>query len=629
MCGIVGKISLSSRDVTENQLKQMAQTIRYRGPDDSGIYISPDKKVGLGNLRLAIIDLSPLGHQPMVYKNRYWIAFNGEIYNFQSERRKLEKSGYKFKSKSDTEVILALYDKFGSGCLSHLRGMFAFAIYDTYKKTLFCARDRVGKKPFKYYFDGNTFIFASELKAILTQTEVKPTPDYSAIHDYLTLQYTPSPATGFTDIKKLEPGHYLFLDITKKTLSKERYWQLDFSQKLSLSEDEWCKHILDKLEESVKLRMISDVPLGAFLSGGVDSSAVVAMMAKNSNRPIKTFSIGFTESKFSELKYAKIVADRFNTDHTEFVVHPESVEEVLPLLVHHYEEPYADSSGLATYYVSKLTREHVTVALNGDGGDENFAGYPWYSIHQFSLFYEKFRFLNSLIAKPLWNAIYRNYPNTLTERGSRFSRMIDRSYSERYIDYIAYFPEEEKKKMYTSSFRSVVGNLDSARILSEKFKESGVRDKLDQALYTDINTYLPDDLLAKVDIASMAVSLEGRSPFLDHEFMEMSAKIPSGLKLKNLNTHKYILKKSLEGILPQEILNRPKMGFGVPISVWFKDDLKGYTQKMLLSKNSHILEFVKKDYVQNLLTQHQTSGINFSARIWCLLTLELWLESHF
>ncbi|MEK9173859.1 MAG: asparagine synthase (glutamine-hydrolyzing), partial [Patescibacteria group bacterium] len=320
----------------------------------------------------------------MRYLDRYEIVFNGEIYNFQEKRAELVTKGYSFVSQSDTEVILALYAEYGKNCVDHLRGMFAFTIYDEQDQTLFCARDRVGKKPFKYYLDDKVFLFGSELKAILTQPEYDRSPDYEAIHHYLTLQYVPAPLTGFRGIKKLEPAHHLFINLKTREIEKKRYWKLDYSTKWNLSEKSWKQKILEKLDESVRLRMISDVPLGAFLSGGIDSSAVVALMAKNSSSPIKTFSIGFKEDAYNELPYARMVAEKFKTHHTEFVVEPDAIE-LLPLLVRQYEEPFADSSALPTYLVSKLTREHVTVALNGDGGDENFVGYSRYSAFQISI----------------------------------------------------------------------------------------------------------------------------------------------------------------------------------------------------------------------------------------------------
>lgn len=629
MCGIVGKIYFDKdSSVNIDQIERMAESIKHRGPDDSGVFLSSDKKVGLGHRRLSIIDLSPLGHQPMNYLGRYWIVFNGEIYNFKDERQKLENLGYKFNSHSDTEVIMALYDKYGVECLNHLRGMFSFAIFDKKNQTLFCARDRVGKKPFKYYIDDKVFMFASELKAILTQKDYKKEPDYVAIHHYLTLQYVPSPLTGFKDIKKLEPAHYLLIDLKSRKLVKKRYWKLDYSHKLDLSEEEWKRKIIDKLEESVNIRMLaSDVPVGAFLSGGIDSSAIVGLMSKNSAKKVKTFTISFKEQKFDESKYARIVAKKFNTDHTEFVVKPETIE-ILPWLVKQYEEPYADSSGLATYYLSKLTKEHVTVALNGDGGDENFAGYGRYSVQKFALWYDNFKLLNKL-AIPLSKFANTTFKTTFFERVNRFAKSMDQDYRERYVNYVCYFDNESKDKLYTDEFKSKITGNNSNEIIIEKFKESGTKDKLDQTLYTDFSSYLPDDLMVKVDIASMAASLEGRSPFLDQEFLELTAKIPFDLKLKGRNNKKYILKEALRGFVPDEVMFRPKMGFGIPIETWFKNDLAKYTEDVLLSDTFISRGLFNKEYVRWMLSEHQHTNTNYSSRIWALLTLELWFREYF
>jgi asparagine synthase (glutamine-hydrolysing) len=627
MCGIAGKISFST-PVTLQSVETMCTAIKHRGPDDSGVYISPDQNIGLGHRRLSIIDLSPLGHQPMRYLDRYEIVFNGEIYNFQEKRETLQKEGYTFQSQSDTEVIMALYDKYKEKCLDHLRGMFALALYDEREQVLFCARDRVGKKPFKYYFDGNTFLFASELKAILTQPEYQKEIDYEAIHHYLTLQYVPAPLTGFVGIKKLEPAHYLILDLKTKTLKKERYWKLDYSKKLSLSETEWKKRILEKLEESVRLRMISDVPLGAFLSGGIDSSAVVALMAKQSDKPIKTFSIGFQEEKYNELPYARKIADQFKTDHTEFIVEPDAID-ILPLLVRQYEEPFADSSALPTYYVSKLTREHVTVALNGDGGDENFAGYTRYAAFRASLFLENFSWLAKTIGVPITRLIKSILPTTFFDRLYRLTTSLATDYRERYMGFTSYFTNEQKEELYTDSFRKNIRGKNTYDLIGKHFLESGTNDKTEQAVYADFATYLPEDLLTKVDIASMAVSLEGRSPFLDHEFLELTAQIPFSLKLKDFNNKKYILKETLRGIIPDEILFRPKMGFGVPIDAWFRDELKTYSQDKLLHGQLVRRELFRPEAIQKLLHTHTSTQINYSPQIWALLTLELWLEEYF
>jgi len=628
MCGIAGKISLSDTPISTESVEMMCDAIRHRGPDDSGSYLSPDRSVALGHRRLAIIDLSPLGHQPMRYLDRYEIVFNGEIYNFQETRTLLEKEGYHFRSHSDTEVILALYDKYREKCVDHLRGMFAFAIYDEQERTLFAARDRVGKKPLKYFFDGKMFLFASELKAILTQPEYAREPDYVAIHHYLTLQYVPAPLTGFVGISKLEPGHYLHLDLKTKILQKERYWKLDYSEKLDLSEGEWKNRIMSTLEESVKLRMIADVPIGAFLSGGVDSSAVVALMARNSAKPIKTFSIGFKEEKYNELPYAKRVAEAFGTDHTEFIVEPHAID-LLPMLVKHYEEPYADSSALPTYYVSKLTREHVTVALNGDGGDENFAGYTRYAALQASLFLEHFSWLAKTIGVPVTKLLADTVPNTLTSRMHQLTKTLSTDYRERYMGFTSYFTNEQKAELYTDSFKAKVWDQNTYKIIADRFIESGSANRTEQAVYADFTTYLPEDLMAKVDIATMAVSLEGRSPFLDHVLLELSAKIPFNLKIKGTNNKKYILKEALRGLVPDEVMDRPKMGFGIPIDHWFRNELRDYAYAKLQDGELVRREIVCRDAVKRILDQHNQTNINFAPHIWALLTLELWFEEYF
>src|SRR3989344_4701607 len=628
MCGIAGKVSFTNRSIAAVDIRQMTDAIAHRGPDDAGVYISPDQKVGLGHRRLSIIDLSAQGHQPMSFANKYWITFNGEIYNFQEKRRELEKEGYAFQSKTDTEVILALYDKYGVDCLQHLRGMFAFAIYDKEKQQLFCARDRAGKKPFKYYHDSSVFIFASELKAILTQTEYKKEPDYLAIHHYLTLQYTPAPLTGFKGIKKLEPAHYLLLDIPSGHMINKPYWQLDFSDKLSLSEVEWQRRIIAKLSEAIRLRMVAEVPLGAFLSGGVDSSAIVALMSTLSPTPVKTFSIGFKEKSYSELPYAKEVAQHFKTDHTELIVEPQAID-LLPQLVRQYEEPYADSSALPTYLVSELTKKHVTVALSGDGGDENFAGYGRYSIQKFALLYEKLRPLNQALALPATRAMARVYPSTFFTRANQFAATLAQDYPHRYVNYVCYFNNEAKHQLYNRAMRERLKEQDSYNIIVNQFSQARTADKLDQALYADIKTILADDFLTKWDIAAMSVSLEVRSPFLDHEFMELAAKIPSRLKLKGSNSRKYILKQALRGLLPDRVLDRPKMGFQAPIDLWFRGELTSYAQGILTSPQAQNRGLFNPSAVARILHTHEQTRINESTRIWALLTLELWFREYF
>jgi asparagine synthase (glutamine-hydrolysing) len=626
MCGIVGKATFNHKTVSAEAISAMNKVIAHRGPDDSGVYISPEATVGLGHQRLSIIDLSPLGHQPMRYLDRYEIVFNGEIYNFQEKREELIQKGYSFVSHSDTEVILALYAEYGEKCVDHLRGMFAFVIYDEQNHTLFCARDRVGKKPFKYYLDNEVFIFGSELKAILTQPEYVREPDYEAIHHYLTLQYVPAPLTGFKGIRKLKPAHTLTINLKTGKTEEKRYWQLSYGTKLRLSEDEWKKQIIAKLDESVKLRMLADVPLGAFLSGGIDSSAIVAMMSRHSTTPVKTFSIGFKEAKYNELPYARMVAEKFQTDHTEFIIEPHAIE-LLPMLVRQYEEPFADSSALPTYMVSKLTREHVTVALNGDGGDENFAGYSRYSAFRVSLWTEYLGYLTLLIM-PFALFFSTVFKTNFFERLHRFIKTLNQNYSRRYMMYTAYFTTPQKNSLYTPEFKQKAFG-DTNILISHFFRKSGSKNRTEQAVYADFMTYLPDDLLVKVDTASMAVSLEGRSPFLDHEFLELTAKIPFSLKLKGLDNKKYILKEALRGIVPDEVMFRPKMGFGIPIDEWFRGELKEYVYEKLLGEKALSRGLFKEDSIRGFLNEHVETGINHAPRLWALLTLELWFEEYF
>lgn len=629
MCGIAGKLVFEQRQVSESDIRKMTDAIVHRGPDDAGVYISKDRRLGLGHRRLAIIDRSPLGHQPMAYRDRYQIVFNGEIYNFSEKRELLQREGYTFKSGTDTEVILALYDKYREKCVDHLRGMFAFAIYDEKERVLFCARDRIGKKPFKYYYNGRVFLFASELKAILTQPEYTREPDYEAIHHFLTLQYCPAPYTGFKDIHKLEPAHYLLVNLKTGELKKRRYWQLDYSKKLSLSESEWSERILDKLEESVKLRLVADVPLGAFLSGGIDSSAVVGLMARHSTQPVKTFSIGFEEQQFNELPYAKQIAERFGAHHTEFIVKQDALK-LLPMLVKQYEEPYADSSALPSYYVSKLTREHVTVALNGDGGDENFAGYDRYSIFKMSLAAQSLGWLQYGFSPPA-ALLHRLHPTVATERLVRFIQTLSLPYQQRLTAYTSFFTAQQRVSLYSQSMFEHVErvSLDTYELIAKKFNEAKVADPLDQMLYADIATYLPEDLLVKVDISTMAVSLEGRSPFLDHEFMELAAQIPADLKLCGINNKKHILKKALGSLLPHEVMNRQKRGFSIPIAEWFRGPIGDYAEGVLLDSRAHTRELFKSQEIGRLFKLHRKTHLNYGHHLWALMTLELWFREYF
>lgn len=624
MCGIAGKISFSG-GVNSHDISAMCEKLIHRGPDDRGIFISGDKKVGFAHTRLSVIDLTPKGHQPMSYLDRYTIVYNGEIYNFREEKAKLLKKGVRFRSNSDTEVLLALYHLYKKDCLKYLRGMFSFAIYDAGEQTVFLARDRIGKKPLKYYSDGNFFIFASELKAILTQKEVKTQPDWTAISHYLTYGYVPAPLTGFDKIRKLEPGCFLFLDLKNGSLSGQKYWSIDFSRKLDLSEKEWCNKIIDTLKEATKIRMTSEVPLGAFLSGGVDSSAIVAIMAQLSSRPVKTFTITFKEKVFDESKYAKIIAEKYHTEHHELLIEPESCE-ILPELVYRYEEPYANASNTVAYLISKLARKYVTVALNGDGGDENFAGYDRYERVKRDFSLNPLLRLVTPFTLPFLTKMESLVGYPLLKRGSKFLKKATTPLADRYISYNSVYSNPERQNLLNLDNNNIEVS-DSYEIIRNIFQRNNSLGA-EKALEADFSYYLPDDLLTKMDIATMSFGLEARSPLLDQKFVEMAAEIPYNLKLKGLNNKKYIFKKALAGLVPEENLYRSKMGFSIPLGDWFSKDLNRYTASVLLNKNAFTHNLINRDYLANMLKVHSEHN-DFGLKLWSILTLELWFKRFF
>ena len=624
MCGICGIYNFKNKRIERSDLEKMNDALTHRGPNDSGLFV--DENIGLGHQRLSIIDLSPAGHQPMFYDDLI-IVFNGEIYNFQEEREKLIEEGYKFKSKTDTEVILALYKKYGKDCLKYLRGMFAFAIWDKKNKTLFCARDRFGKKPFKYYLDSKSFIFASELKAILTLKKIKREVDWKAIDDYLTLQYVPYPKTGFKNIFKLPQAHYL--EIKNGKIKIERYWDLNYSNKLDLTEQEWCEKLENKLEEAVKLRMISDVPLGAFLSGGADSSAVVAMMSKYTSK-VKTFSVGFREKKYDELNFAKIVAKQYNTEHQELIIEPKDFNSgLIEKLVYQYEEPYADPSQLPTFLLAEFTKKYVTVALNGDGGDENFGGYDKYEKHliakhlQLLPLKNQFSELASLIDKNI-------YSSFLLYKASLFFKTLNQKTWRRHLNYTHYFDTYIKEDFYTDDFKNILRDHSSFEFFEKIVKNKNDLEYLDQIFYLDFNSYVPDDVMVKVDIATMAHGLESRSPLLDYKFVELVAQIPGNLKIRKMGRErKYIFKKMLKKYLPDEILYRKKMGFGLPIDNWFRNNLKDYIENNILDGGSLSRKIMKENKLKELLNNHFDRKRDNSKKLWALMVLNLWYRKFF
>ena len=594
----------------------MGASLRHRGPDDAGVYI--DGPVGLAHQRLSILDLSAAGHQPMCNEDgTVWIVFNGEIYNFQELRRSLE-SSHTLKSRTDTEVILHLYEDYGTQCISLLRGMFAFAIWDQRSRRLVLARDRLGKKPLFYAANEQGLTFASELKALIVGRDM-PAIDPLAVHHYLTFQYIPTPQTIFQGVRKLPPGHFAVYENGK--LSESAYWSLNYDQKGPLrSEQDYQEELQSLLTEAVRLRLVSDVPLGAFLSGGVDSSSVVAIMSRLMTEPVKTFSIGFKEDQYNELPYARQIAERFGTEHHEFMVEPTALE-ILPTLVRVYDEPYADSSAIPTYYVSQLSRQHVTVILNGDGGDELFAGYPRYNFDPLQRW--SARYLPGS-REVLGRLVLSCIPPV---RGLRRARGLAQRalapFSRTYLYRICYFPPEAKTLLYTEEFNETVAGHDSASLLDRWFEEAEAQELLDQLLSVDTRTYLPDDLLVKVDRASMAHSLEARSPFLDHKLVEFAAALPVSLKLHHGET-KRLLKRAMRRTLPDEILDRPKMGFGVPIDRWFREDCREFLRETLLSARSRQRGYFKPKMVEQMIDEHQDNRLNYAYHLYALLMLELW-----
>jgi asparagine synthase (glutamine-hydrolysing) len=623
MCGIAGKLYFDrERAVDPALLTRMHQVLAHRGPDDSGIY--HDGPVGLAHRRLAIIDLSPGGHQPMASADgRVWIVFNGEIYNFLELRAELERQGVRFRSRSDTEVILALYDRDGVDFVRALRGMFALALWDGRTRRLVLARDRAGKKPLLYYADAERFVFGSEAKALLEDPEVPVAMDPVAIHHYLTFGYVPAPRSAFRDISKVPPAHYLVVD--NGVVRTERYWELSYEPKRVASEAALCEELREQLLDAVRVRLISDVPLGAFLSGGIDSSAVVAMMSRLSSKPVKTFSIGFEDDEFNELPHARLVAQRFGTDHHEFIVKPDALE-VLPELVWHYNEPYADSSAIPTYYLAKLARQHVTVALNGDAGDENFAGYDRYLGMQLAGHYDRLpRAARAAIQAGVAALPARGGHRGLVRRAKRFVAAMARPAGERYGSWISFFSNEDKTTLYTDGFADAVRGLDAFGWLERAAARVPASDPLDRTLGMDVATYLADDLLVKVDIASMAHALEARSPMVDHRFMEFAAALPASMKLRG-RTKKYLLKAALRGILPDAIIDRPKMGFGVPIADWLRRELRDLAHETLLSSRAQARGLFRPAEVRGLLAAHADPRTPRHFQLWNLLALELWFQ---
>ncbi len=614
MCGIVGTFGyVPSREAQARAIGEMS----HRGPDAQGSWT--EGVCWLGHCRLAILDPGPAGNQPMSNEaGSIRLSYNGEIYNYRQLRNDLTRLGHRFETRTDTEVLLAAYQQWGEECLTRLRGMFALAVWDQPRGRLFLARDRTGKKPLFYRAAGERFSFASEIRALLAVSEEEREVDWEAIGQYLRYGYVPGAGTALRGVRKLPPGHCLTIDLGAPPCVR-RYWRLEYHPKVEGRREDWGRELRERLTEAVRLRMVSDVPLGAFLSGGIDSSLVVALMAQSSDRPVQTFSIGFREARFNELAYARRVAKKWQTEHHEFLVEP-SAGELLPALVAHLGEPLADASILPTWYLYRLARAHVTVALTGDGGDESFAGYERSRWIWGTEWLRRRPFLAQLAG---WTgALIERSPfgRRSTKRIGQLLREVPRPLAERYPRWVTYFSEEERSELYGE-------NLSPHR---ERWLESLIEEQRDRlgdeevetAIAVDIESYLPDDLLFKVDVATMAHSLEARSPFLDQEVMELAARLPAHWKLGWSGT-KPFLRQSLGDLLPREIWDRPKMGFGIPLAEWFRGAWREMLGDTLLGRSGSL---VRRSAVERLIGEHLTRQADHSFRLWNLLVLEHWLD---
>lgn len=648
MCGLTGIFHFDGSPVDLALVMRMNRTLHHRGPDEEGYFINqkdvqfhdgnmdprilaqndhriPKQQgrgnVGLGHRRLSIIDLAT-GQQPLCNEDgTIWTVFNGEIYNFLELKSQLEAKGHIFRTSSDTETIVHAYEQWGESAIKKFRGMFAIALWDENKQQLLLARDRVGKKPLYYHMDRDRFVFASEIKAILKLPSLDRELDLMALSDYLSLTYIPSPKSIFKSIRKLPAAHYA--TVRKGKIEIKQYWDIQFFPNQDLSDKQILDDMLGILGEATSIRMISEVPLGAFLSGGVDSSAVVAMMANESRNPVVTNSISFLEDRYNEAVYARQVARLFQADHNEFQVTPEAIP-IIEKLSWHYDEPFADSSAVPTYYVSKTARQNVTVSLSGDGGDESFAGYSRYYFDQ------REHLVRNLLPRALQGSVFgfiRDlYPasDTLSSlfRGKAFMANVSRDPVDAYFFTVSAIHDAKKKEIFNSDVARAINGYETLDLFKKYYKNAPADDHLSKIQYLDIKTYLCDDILTKVDRASMAVSLEVRSPLLDHEFMEYAARIPKSKKLVGSNG-KHIFKKALEKYLPKEVLYREKMGFALPVAEWLRKDIKSYGRKLIIDGGA-TEKYLNRPYIQSIWDAHQKKAMDLSPTLWMIMMLNLW-----
>lgn len=624
MCGISGIVyHHQHRPVSVQDLRSMCDTLVHRGPDDEGFFV--ERNVGLGMRRLSIIDLVS-GHQPISNENgRVWIVFNGEIYNYPELRKDLEQKGHTFTTNSDTESIVHAYEEYGEECVKRLNGMFAFAIWDGREQRLLLARDRLGVKPLYYFFDDRCLVFGSELKAVLAHRAVPREIDPEALDNFLTFEYIPAPLSIFQGVKKLLPGHMLVLQEGK--VSIHPYWQLHFTR-LKGGEMELGQALSDLLKDAVRMRLISDVPLGALLSGGVDSSTIVCLMSEIMDRPVKTFSIGFDDPSYNELRYARAVAQHLGTDHYELTIQPDAVN-LVERLVRYLDEPLADVSIFPTYLVSQLARQHVTVVLSGDGGDELFAGYEWYIADKFDRGYRK---LPATVRTRWILPVIDHIPPSSRKKGVRnkLKRFVEGTMlppALRHFRWNIFLTEERKRLLYSEDLQRAVAPLDIYARFIAYLEAVDEADPLWQQQFADINTYLVDDILVKVDRMSMANSLEARTPYLDYRVVEFAAGLPSKLKLRGWQT-KYLLKQSMATKLPRDILTRRKEGFSIPMKNWLRKELRPLMQDVLSAERLGREGLFNSPYVEQLKMEHLKGIANHSHQLWSLIIFEIWRDTY-
>ena len=621
MCGIAGFAGAPGSVGTSNEaaalVHGMCGVIRHRGPDDEGVHV--ESGVGLGMRRLSIIDLST-GQQPIHNEDRtVWVVFNGEIYNYRELRAVLERAGHRFYTSSDTETIVHAYEEWGEAAFERLRGMFGIALWDRRNATLLLARDRAGQKPLYYSESGGRLYFGSEIKSILVAGGADGRIDLAALDHYLTWLYTPRDGSIFEGVRKLPPGHLLRWSNGRAAVRP--FWTLPVEETFSGSDAEAADALHGVLRSAVRSHMVSDVPLGAFLSGGIDSSLVVALMAEASDRPVKTFSIGFDEPQFDELEHARKVATHFGTDHHEFVVRPDAVA-ILDRLIQHFDEPFADSSAIPTWYVCEMARRHVTVVLSGDGGDELFGGYDRYLPHPRVAAFDRLPIPGkSQLAAAVWPALAHG------TRGKNFLRHVSRDARGRYLDASAFFQPDEKEALYTPDVRARVNPHAAERALAVHFEDLASLPFGSQMMKFDFRTYLPEDVLVKVDRMSMAHSLESRVPLLDNEVIDFAARLPLAMKVRD-GRRKVLLKEVAGRLLPHDIIHRRKQGFGVPVGVWFRGTLREIFGDVLGSRRVRERGYFQQPFVDRLLREHLAGTRDHTMRLWQLVILELWHREY-